>query len=459
MLTTEAIHTLLHAEEGATLEFKEQFGTDVIETAVAFANTHGGTVLIGVRDDAHITGTRLGKEALRDYVNRIATATEPVVVPAAYRVAVGANEVVALQISEVPLKPVTTRGRSYRRAGSTTRVMQTAEIAAMHFASTGQSMDALIEPRKTRADLDLDAVRRYMRSATQHGRRNFAEHDDPWQVLQKLELVQSDTAITRAAILLFGNTPQSPLTQAVVHAGRLQQLVHIMDHRIIAGTVIEQVEETMAFMQKNLHVRVEITGAPARQEIWDYPLVALREALINAICHRDYGDTADIQIKIFENSLHIWSPGTLPHGVSVPDLLSPTHPSRPRNKLIAQVFFDLGLIERYGGGIQRILAACASAGLPAPELENFQGGFRIVFQRAAGWTEGVTEGVTALKNLIAQQPGLRTPALAQALETSPKNIERWLSQLKHAGAIEFKGAPKTGGYHTTESPAHNKRET
>ena len=412
MLTAEAISALLRAEEGETLAFQERFGADVIETAVAFANTHGGTILMGVRDDAHITGERWGKEALRDYVNRIATATEPAVVPAAYRVALGAGEMLALQISEVPLKPVATRGRSYRRAGSTTRVMQSAEIAAMHFASTGQSMDALIEPRKTRADLSLDAVRRYMRNATQQGLRHFAEHDDPWQVLQKLELVQSDTTITRAAILLFGNTPQSPLTQAVVHAGRLEQLVHIMDHRIIAGTLIDQVEEAMAFVQKNLHVRFVITGAPARQEIWDYPLVALREAMINAICHRDYGDTADIQVKIFENNLHIWSPGTLPFDVSAADLLGvcrawsvesenrpqrgqflpdlqahstamgqkdgekwtaavdlqptiskpdwlldPVHASRPRNKLIAQVFFDLGLIERYGGGIQRILAA------------------------------------------------------------------------------------------------------
>jgi hypothetical protein len=150
----------------------------------------------------------------------------------------------------------------------------------------------------------------------------------------------------------------------------------------VSRTVIDQTEEAMAFVQKNLHVRFEITGAPARQEIWDYPLVALREALINAIYRRDYGDAADIQVKIFENSLHIWSPGALPFDVSVADLLNPVHASRPRNKLVAQVFFDLGLIERYGGSIQRILAACESAGLPPPELENFQGGFRIVFKQA-----------------------------------------------------------------------------
>ena len=106
MLTAEAIDALLRAEEGETLAFQEHFGADVIETTVAFANTHGSTILMGVYDEAHITGERWGKEALRDYVNRIATATEPAVVPAASRVALGAGEVVAPQISEVPLKPV-----------------------------------------------------------------------------------------------------------------------------------------------------------------------------------------------------------------------------------------------------------------------------------------------------------------------------------------------------------------
>lgn len=133
----------------------------------------------------------------------------------------------------------------------------------------------------------------------------------------------------------------------------------------------------------------------------------------------------------------------------------PTHASSPRNKLIAQVFFDMGLIERYGSGIQRILDDCRDAGLPAPLFENFSGGFRILFRvvdgdKSRGVTEGViegvTEGVTGLLNLIAQQPGLRTPALAEKMGTSPKNVERWLKQLKAEGHIEFRGASKTGGY-------------
>ena len=106
MLTAEAISALLRAEEGETLAFQERFGADVIETAVAFANTHGGTILMGVRDEAQTIGEHCGKEALRDYVNRHATATEPAVVLAPYRVVLCAVEVVALQISDVSLKPV-----------------------------------------------------------------------------------------------------------------------------------------------------------------------------------------------------------------------------------------------------------------------------------------------------------------------------------------------------------------
>jgi len=155
-----------------------------------------------------------------------------------------------------------------------------------------------------------------VRQSTARGRRTFHEQEDPWQVLRKLELVRSEDEITRAALLLFGKNSQSPLTQSVVHAGRFREKVHIMDDRIVEGSIINQVDETMEFIKKNLHVRFEITGAPARKEIWDYPLIALREAVTNAICHRDYGDVADIQIKIFEDTLQIWSPGFLPFNMT-----------------------------------------------------------------------------------------------------------------------------------------------
>lgn len=460
------ISDIIAQGESETLEFKERFNTEIIETAVAFANTRGGRILIGISDDGKFAKQSFGKEALRDYVNRIATATEPSIIPSAEKQSTQEGEIIVLSVAEFPLKPVATRGRCYRRSGSTSRQMTPSEIAEMHLQSTGQSMDAVMVPGKTRADLDMTAVQSYMRQATALGRRTFSGAEDPWQVLKKLELVKSNREVTRAAILLFGKNPQSPLTQAVVHAGLLREKVHIMDNRIIEGSIIDQVEQTIEFIKKNIRVRFEISGKPRRKETWEYPLTALRESLINAICHRDYGDIADIQIKIFEDALQVWSPGFLPYNMTVAELLDPEHSSKPRNKLIAQIFYDLGLIERYGSGIHRILEDCRKAGLPQPLFENFSGGFRIKFLLSGkdalpiagkdvsvgGALNGALNGASngALKNrvfdLIREFQGIQRKKIVEKLEIPNRTLDRYLAELISVGKIERRGSKKTGGY-------------
>ena len=164
-----------------------------------------------------------------------------------------------------------------------------------------------------------------------------------------------------------------------MHCGRFKNNVKIIDDRLFEGTIIGQVDEVMNFICKHINVKFVITGKPRRDEIWDYPLDALREAIINAVCHRDYSDTADIQIKIFDDYIQIWNPGPLPFGMTLEELYQPNHSSKPRNKLIAQIFYDLGLIERYGSGIQRMINACAEAGLPEPVFEEKFGGFIVTF--------------------------------------------------------------------------------
>ncbi len=170
--------------ETETQEFKPTFNADVIETAVAFANTRGGRILVGVSDTGQPSKQAFSKEALRDYVNRIATSTEPSIIPDAQRIETGDGNVIILSIPEFPLKPVATRGRCYRRSGSITRQMTPSEIAEMHLHSTGQSMDAVIVPDRTLADINLDGVRTYMRRATAQGRRSFTETQDPQTVLR-----------------------------------------------------------------------------------------------------------------------------------------------------------------------------------------------------------------------------------------------------------------------------------
>jgi ATP-dependent DNA helicase RecG len=180
-----------------------------------------------------------------------------------------------------------------------------------------------------------------------------------------------------------------------------------MDDRLIEGSVLHQIDETMDFMQKHINVRFEITGEKAQRDtIWDYPLRALREAVTNAICHRDYASSSDIQIKVFDDSVRIWNPGVLAYDLSFEQLRTGDYSSRPRNKLIAQIFYDLEIIERYGSGIGRIDDACKEAGIPPPKLENQGGGFTVVLSKAPAaspaekGTQQVTQQVRSLLQTV-----------------------------------------------------------
>jgi len=374
------VERLLAEGESDTLEFKESFDEDTIETVDAFSNTRGGFVFIGVKDNGEIIGLDIGRNTLNKFTNKISNATVPTVIPNISVHVIREKSIIAIHAQEYPLKPIAFKGRCYRRVGSSNRQMTPQEIAEMHLHSTGSSWDALPTPGKTLEDIDIGNVKRYIRNANATGRRNFEPGDDPMEIIGKLELVKNREP-TWASILLFGKTPQSPLVQAAVHCGRFKENIIIIDDRLIRGSIVDQVNEVMDFMRKNTNVRFVITGKPQRDEIWDYPLDALREAVLNAICHRDYADNADIQIKIHDDRLTIWSPGLLPLGITLKELYEPDHSSKPRNKLIAQVFYDIGWIEKYGSGIQRITNLCAAQRIPAPVFEESLGGVLVTFKR------------------------------------------------------------------------------
>lgn len=150
---------------------------------------------------------------------------------------------------------------------------------------------------------------------------------------------------------------------------------------MVEDDLIAQVDETMKFITRHISVRYEFEGKPRRKEVWEYPLDALREAVINAIVHRDYTFPANVQVEIYDNNIRIWSPGKLPLGITIEDLYKKTHDSVLRNKLIAQVFFDIGYIERYGTGTTKIMELCKEHGIPLPEFREDSGGFSVIFRK------------------------------------------------------------------------------
>ena len=375
-----SVQDLIRKGESATVEFKEGFDREAVETVGAMATTKGGVVLIGVTDKGIVKGVQVGRNTLKDWTNQIAQSTEMRVVPDVDIEEVDGRQVVVINVREAPIKPVSVKGKCFRRVGNSNRVMTPQEIAEMHLLSTNSSWDMYPARDTTVKDLALANVRRYMADANATGRRNFGPREEPLTALEKIELLKGGKP-TWAALLLFGKEPQNKMVQATVHIGRFKQETMVIDDALIKGSIIDQVNDAMAFVRKNLSVKFVMTGKPKRDEVWDYPLDAVREAIINAICHRDYTDNADIQIKIHDDRMTIWNPGGLPGGMTMEDFFDPGHGSRPRNKFITQVFFDIKYVERYGRGIKMILDFCREAGLPAPDFQERFGGFMVTFRK------------------------------------------------------------------------------
>ncbi|VVB85096.1 Uncharacterised protein [uncultured archaeon] len=231
---------------------------------------------------------------------------------------------------------------------------------------------------RTLEDIDLEKVKRYIKKANEAGRRKIGDDEEPLKVLEKLELIK-DGKPAWAAILLFRKGQKRFLSQAAIHCGRFKDETLVIDDRMIEENIIEQIDEAMDFIHKNINVKFIMTGRPEREQVWDYPLEALREAIINAVCHRDYTFLSNIEVRIYDDKLIVWSPGGLPSGITLDELFSP-HSSKLRNKGIAEVFYDVELIEQWGSGIEKMRKACRIAELPDPVFEEYQG-FRVIFRK------------------------------------------------------------------------------
>jgi len=372
------IQQMIKSGESEKIEFKESFDKEIIETVGDFANTKFGVILIGISDKGKIKGIQIGKDTLKGWANQISQSTEPSIISEIWDEEIDKKYIGIINIPEYPIKPVSVKGRCYRRVGNSNRIMTPQEVAQMHLNSTGGSWDALLARDALLDDIDSEKVKRYIKKTSITGRRKIGEAEALEKVLEKLGLTKEGKP-TWAAILLFGERPQATLLQAKVHCGRFKGETTIIDDRMIDGAVIEQVDEVMDFIHKNISVKFVMTGKPARDEIWDYPLEALREAVINAVCHRDYTLSSDIQIRIYDDKLVVWSPGGLPFGITMEDLYKP-HSSVLRNKGIAGIFYDIGWIEQWGSGIDKMRKACLGAGIPEPLFEEYQG-FRVTFRK------------------------------------------------------------------------------
>jgi ATP-dependent DNA helicase RecG len=216
-------------------------------------------------------------------------------------------------------------------------------------------------------EVDEDTVDKFIRMATNNGRLKYI--DEKESLTGKLEQlgVFRDGKLTNAAIMLFGKNPQRHYINTVIRIVRLKDDTTIIGDTLIEGNLFQQVERAEKEINSNIQVKYEINNDNfSRKNIWDYPLVALREALMNAIVHRDYfKNNVQTQIKIFDDHIRIFNIGGLPEGITV-EQLEDVHTSIPRNPLIVRIFYRAGFIEELGSGIKRMINSLNDAGLPKP---------------------------------------------------------------------------------------------
>lgn len=295
------------------------------------------------------------------------------------------------------------------------------------------SWDAHVAENASLDDLDLPKIEKFIETVNGCGR--FHLYMEPLQALQKLKLVTGSSSPVWASLLLFARHPM----RHHIHIGRFKTPVTIIDDRQITDTAFEAVEQAMKFIVSHISVAFEFDGALQRKERFAYPLPALREALLNAVVHRDYRNPSDIQIKIYDKQLTIFSPGTLYGGLTIDDLQTDNYPSQLRNKLIAEAFYLTKNKEKYGSGMIRIRKELEKYPELTFKIEQTGGGILVTFSSS--------EGVKSLYQCIKDNPGRRTPDYSKMLNVPVKTLERWVQRLRKEQKIIFKGSPKKGGYY------------
>ena len=347
---------------------------DATISLAAFATTKGGTVHFGIGPDGKRLGVMLGKNTLENLANDIRRNTDPPLFPSIQVEGEEHSALVHVSIEESPIKPVWAFGKPYKRVGRTSQSLSREETQRLVEMTTGRTWDALPCVGLREEHLSREAIEDFLRRAEQ-------DPATPTEtVIENLRLRLPDGSLCNAAGLLFAKRPSLHFTGVAVRCGRFRgdSPIDFLDERTAEGTLFQQLDEALQFVGRNTRQAIRITGRPERETVPEYPDTAIREAITNAICHRDYADTGQAQVRIFESGLEVWNPGRLPYDLTI-EALYATHHSHPRNRIIADIFYRARLIEHWGTGTLRMVQCCLERGMERPEFRAEMGVFIVRF--------------------------------------------------------------------------------
>ena len=371
--TPDIIRDLIANRETETVELKQTTGQldRGMETLCAFLNGEGGTVLFGVTDNGQITGqevTDATKRAIAEATGRIEPrpdlTIEYVEIPGSDR------KVIAVHADDHSvLRPFAYKGRSYMRVESTTTVMPQ-EIQyrlLMRRDSARHRWELMPNPDLTLDDIDTNELLKTVRLGIEYGRLPESTGSDIPTIMEKLRLM-SGGVLNNAAAVLYAKEDMAEYSQCMLRLARFKgtDKVMFMDNQRIQGNLFVQLDAAMAFIFKHLSLSGVIEGLE-REEHLTIPYKAIREGVINALCHRSYREAGgSVGIAIYDDRVEIDNPGYLPTGWDVDKLKSP-HSSEPQNPVIANVLYRRKLLESWGRGVNLMIEECRNADVPEPE--------------------------------------------------------------------------------------------
>jgi ATP-dependent DNA helicase RecG len=440
--------------EHQTVEYKQIWKDAYLKWICGFANAQGGVLVIGRDDAGEAVGVAHAGKLLEDIPNKV---RDILGIMVAVRLLQEEGKTLLEIVVDAYPSPINYKGEYYFRSGSTNQLLKGAALDRFLLRKYGRTWDGSPLPGLKAIDLDSRAFDQFRKLALKSKRLPEAVvKEDNRHLLEKLHLVNGDY-LTHAAALLFYAEPERLIGGAYVKIGYFENDADLRYQDEAQGCLLAQVNQAVDILHaKYLRAWISYEGLQ-RIETFPVPEAALREAVLNAVVHKDYASSIPIQISVYPDKLMIWNPGELPPNWTVEKLLA-KHASQPFNPDVANVFFRAGLIESWGRGIERIMQACANAGVPTPEVSSDVNGLWMTFRflhehqmhpahDEEGSTTQKTTQETTQEKIIRQiklNPSITQKGLSEQTGISVDGVKYHLKKLKDAGMIKRLGSTKAG---------------
>lgn len=458
------IQLLIANGESKTIEYKQSVAElDKLGKSICgMLNTQGGYGFIGITDSGKIVGTEVTDSTKKKLTEFLHHFDPPVNLTIEYIALSNTGRYVVSIVCEFIKAngPYTFKGRAYTKteAGIVPMPSEKYKKLLLEHAGISKAWESISANGYTINDLDVDEIIKTAKLGLKEGRIPVDERtNDIADILIHFDLVQQGM-LNNAAMVLFAKKMPSNYSQCFIRMGRFidDTMDVALDSRQLRGNAFQVLSEAQDFV--NRHIPIASHYNPNQFERIDeaaLPLLAVREAIINAICHRDYSQPAgDISLLIFNDRLEIHNIGHL-YGDLTIEQLSQRHPSRRRNEKIAQVFFARGLIDRWGGGTRRILRLCNEKGLPTPLFSESTDGFLVQFffkepigshekansLNAFNFPAELPQREIQILQILSAEKALPLKIIVERLNTSvaPRTIGDNLAHLKNMGLVDTMG--------------------